>query len=165
MYLLPKKWTLFVAVWACKILKIKIKHRWRYITTVKNCTIESFCLIYSKIAILRGKSWKIKTLILSFCNKILLPQILHLLSFTCLQRDQIHTPNVYKNCLKLISLDKDSLWYLNYNCLRMGVIWANWLLQKALKICPINRPIRSHCLFVDEKPLMTHNFTSHLSFN
>ena len=43
------------------------------------------------------------------------------------------SPNVYKSCLKMISLEK---WHLYKNCLRMQEIWTNLLLPKALKSCP-----------------------------
>ena len=41
------------------------------------------------------------------------------------QRDQKKLPNVYKSCLKLISLENDRFWHLYKNCLRMWEIWAN----------------------------------------
>ena len=37
------------------------------------------------------------------------------------QCDQIKSPNVYKSCPKVISLEKEWLWHLHKNCLTMWV--------------------------------------------
>ena len=46
------------------------------------------------------------------------------------------SPNIYKSCPIIISVEKLKIWHLSKNCLRMWEIWANLLLPKALKTCP-----------------------------
>ena len=46
------------------------------------------------------------------------------------------SPNVYKSCPKMISLENLKFLTPFNNCLRMWEIWANWLLPKGLKNCP-----------------------------